>query len=110
MKKVTKSQQQAFLKDMLSKNEIWALKALKLIYDKQTSAEQDSGYTQVLNGVGFSGAHGEIMSSFAEQLSKRNFLSPKQMAIVFKIIPKYWKQILKISDVEKLNQQIMAIS
>jgi len=110
MKKVTKSQQQAFLKDMLGKNEVWALKALKVIYDNQTIAEQASGFTQEFNGVGFSGAHGEIMSSFAEQLINRGFLTPKQKAIVFKIIPKYWKQILKVSDVEKINNQIMSMS
>jgi hypothetical protein len=52
--------------------------------------------------VGFTGADGEFLTSLAKQLQKKGYLSPKQMTFVFKKMPKYWKQILNISDEEKL--------
>lgn len=64
-----------------------------VIYAKQTLSEQASDATQVLNSVGFSGVDAEIMSSFSKQIKNGKVLSPKQMAIVFKKMPKYWEQL-----------------
>ena len=35
-----------------------------------------------------------ILSSFAQQIEKGRILSEKQMAILFKKMPRYWKQIM----------------
>lgn len=99
---ITKKAKQEFLKTKLSTDSRWAIKAMLLIYSKQTQDEQLQGSTEHDNGVGFSGAHAEIMSSFAKQYQKWNKLSDKQLKIVFKIMPKYWKQILNNSDESKL--------
>jgi hypothetical protein len=42
----------------------------------------------------------------AENLKKYKRLSEKQMAIVYKKMPKYWQQIIKISDQEKLEKMV----
>ena len=92
----------AYVKNQLTTNSVWALKALTTIYAKQTADEQATGTTHNLNSVGFSGADAEILSSFAVQYTKWNRLSDKQMALVFKKMPRYWKQILSCITTDKM--------
>ena len=107
MAKITKERQRNFLKEKLGTNAHWAKNALLKIYEFQTQEEQDHECTHDHNGVGFTGVDGEILTSFAKQLIKYKRLSEKQMAIVFKKMPKYWKQILTISNESKLNELIV---
>jgi hypothetical protein len=106
MSKVTKVQIRDFVKGKLSTDRIWAQQALLKIFEFQTLEEQKSKDTIMNNGVGFTGTDGRILSSLATQLQKKRYLSDKQMAIVFKKMPKYWIQVVKISDKEKLNSLI----
>jgi cyclopropane fatty-acyl-phospholipid synthase-like methyltransferase len=103
---ISKREMKDFVKKQLSTNKAWATKALLKIFEKQTEYEQEAGYTREYNKVGFTGVDGEILSSFAKQLKTRGFLSPKQMALVYKKMPKYWMQIIKISDIQKLELQL----
>lgn len=104
--KITKGAIKAFVKDKLSNSEKWATAALLRIYDYQTNEEQRVGQTKDYNGVGFSGADGEILSSFAKQLLTKGFLSPKQKTLVMRKMPKYWNQIIGISNDEALKLQV----
>jgi len=73
-----------------------ALKAALLrLYSWQTEDEKVTQETREANGKGFNGTDGAILSSFAEQLLKRGFLSPKQIAIARKKLPKYSRQIFE---------------
>ena len=101
-KKITKGAIAEFVREQLKTNDVWAKAALLKIYDFQTADEQMAGYTRKYNNVGFSGAHGEIMSSLAVQYRQKGWLSPKQMNVVHKIIHKYTRQIISISSEEKL--------
>ena len=105
--KITKKLQKEFLQEKLSNNTQWAQKGLIRIYEHQTEDEQSHGDTHNLNGVGFNGVDGYILSSFSKQLIKNGYLSSKQMAIVFKKMKKYWKQILVLSDEQKMNELIL---
>ena len=104
--KITKKETRDFVKNMLATNKAWATKALLKIFDKQTQDEQEYEHTYEFNHIGFTGVDGKILTSFAKQLISRGFLTPKQMALVYKKMPKYWMQIIKISDKEKLERQI----
>jgi len=106
MSKITKTQIKEFVKEKLATDPIWAQKALLKIFEFQTLEEQKSKDTIYHNGVGFNGTDGEILSSFALQFQKKKYLSEKQMAIVFKKMPKYWMQVVKISNEEKLHSLI----
>lgn len=103
MKTITKE----FIKKQLATNPAWAVKGLVKIYTLQTADEQASDTTSHDNGVGFSGVDANILSSFAKQVNAGRNLSPKQMMIVYKIIPKYWRQVVsfipadKMADLEK---------
>lgn len=87
----------AFLKEMLKTDSRWAIRGLLRIYEDQTAEEQAVGDTCVHNGVGFSGVDGEILSSFAEQINKGRNMSPKQMALIHKKMPRYAGQLEKAS-------------
>jgi hypothetical protein len=109
MNNVSKTQIKEFVKTKLSTDPKWAQHALLKIFEFQTLEEQRSKDTIMNNGVGFTGTDGRILSSLASQLLKKRYLSDKQMAIVFKKMPKYWIQVIKISDKEKLNSLVHSI-
>lgn len=104
--KITKDEIRDFVKKQLGTNKAWAIKGLLKIFEYQTEDEQEFETTREYNGVGFTGVDAEILSSFAKQYIKRRFLSPKQMTILYKKMPKYWMQIIKIADKRKLEIEI----
>jgi len=86
----------------LASDAAWALKALMKIYEFQTAEEQEAERTVDHNNVGFSGVDAEILSSFVRQYKTKGWLSPKQMTIVYKKMPRYWKQVVRVSNADKL--------
>jgi hypothetical protein len=106
MDKIKKSLIKEFVKIKLSTDPKWTQQALRRIYEFQTQEEQRAQDTRYHNGVGFTGTDGRILSSLAKQLQRYGRLSEKQMGILFKKMPKYWQQVVKISDKEKLNSLI----
>lgn len=107
MMKATKENTTKFVKNMLRSNKVWATKALVRIYqENQTADEQAAKTTSYDNGIGFSGVDAMFASSLAEQYLKRGYLSDKQMTFVYKIMPKYAGQVIKMSDATKLNQMV----
>lgn len=100
MKEATKN----YIKQQLGSNSGWALRALVKIYERQTVDEQCSGSTKENNGIGFSGVDANILSSFAVQVNNGRNLSVKQMAIVFKKMPRYHKQVASLIPADKLNE------
>ena len=103
---ITKKAKRDFVKTKLGTSKVWAQKALLKIYEFQTQEEKQEENTKDINGIGFTGVDGEILSSFAKQLQVRKTLSEKQMTLLFKKMPKYWNQILAISDQMQLDQLI----
>lgn len=92
----------ALLRKKLGTNAAWAKEGCKRIFEYQTAEEQNSESTMYWNGVGFSGADAEILSSFAKQLNEGKFAgSPKQMKILFQKMPKYAKQLDAIAQQKK---------
>jgi hypothetical protein len=105
----TKKDTLSFVKQMLGTNKVWALKALVRIYqENQTADEQVAKTTSHDNGIGFTGVDAQFASSLAEQYLKRGSLSDKQMGFVFKIMPKYAGQVVKMSDQAKLASMVEA--
>lgn len=90
-----------YFKRKLSVDSAWAVKGMLKIYSYQTAGEQMSQQTHELNCIGFSGCDAEILSSFSDQVNRGRTLSPKQMAIVFKKMPRYWKQLWNSVEAEK---------
>ena len=94
----------SFVKTQLATNSAWATKAIVKLYERQTADEQCSGITKEDNGVGFNGTDANILSSFAEQIGRGRTLSPKQLAIAFKKLPKYSRQVIGFIPADKLAE------
>lgn len=89
----TKKARIAHIREQIATKPAWALRALSVIYANQTADEQATQQTKHENGIGFTGADAEILTSFAQQYERRGSLSPKQMTILHKRMPKYAKQL-----------------
>jgi len=101
--KLTQKNIHSFVKTKLATDKNWALKALVRIYtENQTTDEKLCSVTTHDNGIGFSGLDAKFLSSLAQQYSHCGRLSDKQMQYVFKKIPKYHNQVIKMSDRNKL--------
>ncbi len=93
------------IKDNLATSNKWVLRAILVIYEAQTTAEQATESTREHNGVGFNATDAQILSSFAQQIidfeaGKSRFNSPlsqRQMAMARTKISKYAKQLLQVS-------------
>lgn len=107
MSTVTKIRIKEYVKEQLSTNPTWVTKALIQIYGFQTSEEKVTGHLRVFNNVGFTGSDSELLTSFAKQLQMKGSLSAKQMALLYRKMPKYWKQIIGISDPNKLEALVV---
>lgn len=93
----TKKDRTAHIREMLATDARWALKALVRIYDNQTADEKSSEDTKHDNGIGFTGSDAHLLTSYAKQYNARGSLSPKQMTYVFKKMPKYARQLERVS-------------
>lgn len=92
----------AFVKTQLGSNASWATRAIVKLWERQTIDEQASQVTRNVNGVGFNGTDANILSSFAEQINKGRTLSPKQLAIAFRKLPKYSRQVIEMIPADKM--------
>ena len=106
MEKVTQKSVREYLKLKLSTDESWATRALIKIYEHQTEEEKRLEQTQHWNGIGFNAFDANILSGIATFYLKTNKLTAKQKEIVFKKIPRYWKQVEQISNKNILHNNI----
>ena len=83
------------LQSKLSTDIRWAQRALLAIFRNQTADEQNESVVRYHNQMGFRCMDSVILTSFANQLQTRGSLSPKQMSIVFRLMPKYARQLMK---------------
>lgn len=84
-----------FFKKKLAEDDGWAVKGLLRVYRNQTSDEQASETTKHHNSIGFTGLDAEFLTSLAKHWERHKFLSPKQMQILHKRLPKYAGQLYK---------------
>jgi phage terminase large subunit-like protein len=87
----------ASIRAMLECNDQWLYRAIVAINAGQTANELACGGTVEDNGIGFNGVDGNIMMSFAAQLNRCGWLSPKQTIIARKKMTKYTSQLLNIA-------------
>lgn len=101
VQKITsKAQLVSMLKAQLATRPQQAIKGLMRIYANQTESEQSSGIVISNNGIGFVHVDSEILTSFAKQFEERGSLSEKQLAILYKKMPKYAGQLINAAIAE----------
>ena len=92
-----------FVSHKLGTDAQWASRAITVLYAFQTADEQEAGSTKEHNGAGFNGTDAFILSSFAQQVAKGRTLSAKQLAIAYRKLPKYQRQVVSAIQPEKLD-------
>lgn len=90
-----KEEMVSLLREQIRSDKFTAWKALARIYENQTDDEKSSEFTKYDNGVGFSGADSEFLSSLAKQLIQWGSLSDKQTAVLYRLMPKYARQLVE---------------
>ena len=71
----------------------WCKRALLRIYANQERDEQQFATVTQRNGVGFVPADARLLSSLAERVIANRRLSPGQWEILYKVLPKYARQL-----------------
>ena len=74
-----------------------AIKALLRLHEYQTTSEQITRDTHVMNGVGFSKADAKVLTSLVNFHKKTGFLTPKQKKLLQHRIGKYAGQLVNLS-------------
>ena len=105
-----KKQRVTFIREKLEHDDRWLLKGLFRIWQNQTAQEQNAEATIERNGIGFTGADAQILTSFVDQMIRKgfkienvntytiaNFFSPKQSRLLRHRMPKYAGQLENIS-------------
>jgi len=96
---------------LLETNDKAIARALVVLNNNQTVAEQRSEATINRNGEGFRPCHARMGTSMAEFYQKRGFLSPKQIAY-WRVKDKngdmrlaiYWRQLAEAAEAKKATQ------
>ena len=91
----TEKQLETPMKDGLREDAALAKWALIQLFRRQSGWEQTTGQADEANGMGFTQFDSVILTSFCRQFIDRGFLSRKQLEILHKRLPKYWKQIVE---------------
>ena len=102
--KITKKAMLSFVRGQLATNAVWTVRALVKIYSvNQMPDEKSAGATFHDNGIGFSGKDSQFLSSLAQGAIKYGNLTEKQLAVAFRLIPRYARQVIELSDSAKLE-------
>jgi len=83
------------LQQKLATDARWAQRALLAIFKNQTADEQCQGSVKHHNQMGFRCMDSYLLTSFANQLQTKGYLTTKQMDIIFKKMPIYARQLMK---------------
>lgn len=97
-----------FIVEQMAKSVKWLYKAIVAIYNGQTQDEKVSQATSHDNGIGFNGCDAFILSSFAEQINERGFLTAKQIEIARHKMRKYAGQLARIAVENRCRNTVEA--
>lgn len=86
------------IRDYVQTNDKVLYGAIKKLYNEQTEDEKEAGQTKHYNNVGFNGADSKFMSSVAEFLIRRGYLTDKQKFAARKRMVKYTKQLTRLAN------------
>lgn len=90
---------------LIATNDKALARALWLIFQRQTTAEQSSLQTIEHNGRGFTGHDAEFLSDVARKLPRYNFkMTPRQTERVRRMMKKYWRQLLE--EIEETGKPV----
>lgn len=104
-----KNQQQwkEYLQNLLRTNDKALYRAIILIAEYQTPQEVVMGATIEHNNVGFGAVDAEMMTALAFRLKNGGTLTEQEKAISRNKMPKYWRQLYRISKAKMEKERCM---
>ena len=88
------------IRELLQTNDRAVMRAIWVLYERQTATEKASHCTIEDNGVGFNAFDAEFLTSLAEQAEQRGWLTPRQIQAGRKAVMKYAGQLVRIANGE----------
>lgn len=102
----SQKQWEVFLKDLLKTNDKALFKSILLIYNNQTTEEQQKQESIDDNYIGFSKIDAKEMSLIAKKIKNKEQLTKGEIAKSRNKMCKYWKQLMHISlEKQKKNKE-----
>jgi hypothetical protein len=86
------------IRELLKTNDRAVMRAVWVLFERQTSTEQLCGQTLDDNGIGFNAFDAEFLTSLAGQVDRG--WSPRQMSTGRKAVMKYAGQLVRIANGE----------
>lgn len=86
------------IKNLVQTNDKVLYGALKKLYAEQTADEQYAGYTKDRNNAGFNSLDSKFLTSVAQFLAKKGFLTDNQKAVVRRKLVKYTAQLTRLAN------------
>lgn len=90
-------QWESYLKNLLRTNDKALFAATLKIYEYQTEEERNKAKSLEENGVGFAKIDAEELTAIAIKIKNKNPLTQHEYCVMKAKMPKYWKQLMKIS-------------
>ena len=96
-----------YLQNLVRTNKKALYRAIVVIADYQTPEEKAWGMTIDHNGVGFGAVDAEMMTALALRIKNGGELTEKELAICRNKMPKYWRQLYRISKAKMEKERCM---
>lgn len=96
-----------YLQNLVRTNKKALYRSIILIADLQTPEEKVCGATIEKNNVGFGAVDAEMMTSLALRLKCGGELTERELAICRNKMPKYWRQLYRISKAKMEKERCM---
>lgn len=97
------------IRALLETNDKMVERSLLKMYDRQEDDEKAAQETRKHNSVGFNGADAPILSSIAQQLTNKGWISQKQRELCRKKLMKYAGQLAEIANDTNKTAVAMAV-
>lgn len=79
--------------------------AITALHERQTEAEKNTGDAVERNGRGFNKRDADFLSSIAIRLPRYdNHMTPRQLEVARRKLPKYWRQLLEITKERQMSR------
>lgn len=86
-----------YLQNLVRTNDKALMRAIWVIYCRQTDSERVRGETTEHNGQGFGKVDAEFFTSLVHRVQAGQGVASRDLAIARNKMPKYWRQLMEIS-------------
>lgn len=84
---------------LIRNNDAAVARAIRQLYARQTTGEQQTATTSVANSRGFNANDARFLTGVAQKLDHyADRMTPRQLEVARRMLPKYWRQLLEVIE------------